>query len=149
MHRIIHTSLLEIPTRAANQNRMAGTRSGLDHPQLFCMSDGSFVADLTTVLRVGRVVRCRPGCCRNCSRIIEEFVAALKTFIFQIVVDHLLFLIVSSSLSEPCMSHSTGQYPWIVATLTIATCLSFWYLHHRRVDNKLERKWNYERLLEP
>ena len=106
MHRIIHTSLLEIPTRAANQNRMAGTRSGLDHPQLFCMSDGSFVADLTTVLRVGRVVRCRPGCCRNCSRIIEEFVAALKTFIFQIVVDHLLFLIVSSSLSEPCMSHT-------------------------------------------
>jgi tRNA-Thr(GGU) m(6)t(6)A37 methyltransferase TsaA len=49
--------------------------------------------------------------------------------------------------------HAKGQqYPWIaaaVATLTsIATCSSFWYLHHRRVVNKLEQKWNQERQAE-
>mmetsp|Transcript_28125 Transcript_28125/g.46575 ORF Transcript_28125/g.46575 Transcript_28125/m.46575 type:complete len:381 (-) Transcript_28125:326-1468(-) len=37
---------------------------------------------------------------------------------------------------------------WIVATLSVVACSSLWYLHHRRVIGRLDRKWDKERQAE-
>ena len=43
---------------------------------------------------------------------------------------------------------NSSAQPWIAAALTFATCSSLWYLYHRQVVDKLERKWNEERQAE-